>query len=230
MSANGASFLPRLESVFYAVFDVEQGPKIVSQVPEALIATSSSSGHASGASSSSLFAASPASSTPSLSDVDLPSRATSSSTLASPISQRLEARGMVSPDKRGSSVNRFLFQFDDISKYVIPPKALCGRLVICATKNHSVLGFPVRLDDESYPRNYFLYNVCFVFERTADLSCYEPVARKVSRVLTACEVCSPGRVSRLHADPSCCRKSQAFSPLLAVAQLSMRYWSSYMKI
>ncbi|RPD66360.1 NPR2-domain-containing protein [Lentinus tigrinus ALCF2SS1-7] len=204
MSHNGASFLPRLESVFYAVFDVEQGPKIVSQVPEALIATTTSSGHASGASSSTLFAASPASSTPSLPDVDLPSRAASSSTLASPLSQRLEARGMVSPDKRGNSVNRFLFQFDDISKYVIPSKALCGRLVICATRNHQILGFPVRLDDDSYPRNYFLYNLCFVFERIADLSCYEPVARKVSRVLTACEkesgfLSSPGSAPAVHA-------------------------------
>lgn len=188
MSSNGASFLPRLESVFYAVFDVEQGPKIVSQVPEALIATSSSPGHASGTSSNTLFVASPASSAPSLSEFELPSRAPSSSVLSSPISQRLDARGLLSPHKRGSSANRFLFHFDDISKYVIPPKALCGRMVICATKGHRTLGFPVRLDEESYPRNYFLYNVCFVFERTADLSCYESVARKVSRVLTTCEV------------------------------------------
>ncbi|KAI0748353.1 nitrogen permease regulator 2-domain-containing protein [Daedaleopsis nitida] len=188
MSSNGASFLPRLESVFYAVFDVEQGPKIISQVPEALIATSTSSGHASGSSSSVLFAASPATaSTPSLSDLDIPSRAPSSSILSSPISQRLDAKSLLSPQKRSGSTNRSLFHFDDISKYVIPPKSLCGRLVICATRGHRVLGFPVRLDEESYPRNYFLYNLCFVFERTADLSCYEPVARKVSRVLTACE-------------------------------------------
>ncbi|KAI1794580.1 NPR2-domain-containing protein [Ganoderma leucocontextum] len=187
MASNGASFLPRLESVFYAVFDVEQGPKIVSQVPEALIATSSSSGHASGASSNALLYASPAGSTPSLTDYDPPSRAQSRSALTSPISQRLEVKSLLSPHKRESSTSRFLFHFDDISKYVIPPKALCGRLVICATKSHRILGFPVRLDEESYPRNYFLYNVCFVFERTADLSCYEPIARKVSRVLTSCE-------------------------------------------
>ncbi|TBU49096.1 NPR2-domain-containing protein [Dichomitus squalens] len=186
MSSNGASFLPRLESVFYAVFDVEQGPKIVSQVPEALIATSpSSSGHASGTSINTLPSASPADSTPSLTEYDAPSRAPS--VLSSPITQRLEMRSLLSPHKSESVANRSLFHFDDISKYVIPPKALCGRLVICATKAHRILGFPVRLDDESYPRNYFLYNVCFVFERTADLSCYEPVARKVSRVLTACE-------------------------------------------
>ena len=189
MSSNGASFLPRLESVFYAVFDVEQGPKIVSQVPEALIATSSSSGYTSGTSTNTLFSASPAGSTPTLTEYDASSQAPSA--LPSPITQRLETRSLLSPHKPepSTTANRSLFLFDDISKYVIPPKALCGRLVICATKAHRILGFPVRLDDESYPRNYFLYNVCFVFERTADLSCYEPVARKVSRVLTACEVC-----------------------------------------
>lgn len=177
MSSNGASFLPRLESVFYAVFDVQQGPKIVSQVPEALIATSS---HGAGSSSHGALSSSSASSyTASLSDS---SRTASSSTLSSPVSRRRDSRSVSSPNKR------FLFHFDEITKYVIPPKALCGRLVICATKSHRILGFPVRLDDEDYPRNYFLYNVCFVFERTADLSCYEPVARKMSRVLTNCEV------------------------------------------
>ncbi|KAI0636749.1 NPR2-domain-containing protein [Trametes polyzona] len=185
MSSDGPSFLPRLESVFYAVFDVEQGPKIVSQVPEGLITTSSSA-HTSGTSSSTLYAASPASSTISLGDYDLPSRHPSSSALSSPTAQRPEARTQSSPNKRNTPTTRF-FNFDDISKYVIPPKALCGRLVICATKGHRILGFPVRLDEEYYPRNSFLYNVCFVFERTADLSCYEPVARKVSRVLTTCE-------------------------------------------
>jgi hypothetical protein len=37
--ADGDSFLPRIQSVFYAVFDDERGPKIVYQVPEGLIAT-----------------------------------------------------------------------------------------------------------------------------------------------------------------------------------------------
>ncbi|OJT07836.1 Nitrogen permease regulator 2 -like protein [Trametes pubescens] len=158
MSSNGASFLPRLESVFYAVFDVDLGPKIISQVPEGLIATSSSSGHASGASSSTLYTASPASSTPSLADLDPPSRHPSTSVLSSPTTQRLETRSLLSPTKSTTPGNRFFFTFDDISKYVIPPKALCGRLVICAAKSHRVLGLPVRLDEEYYPRNYFLYN------------------------------------------------------------------------
>lgn len=225
MTSNGASFLPRIESVFYAVFDVEQGPQIVSQVPEALIATSSSSGHAS---NNTLFAASPASSTSSLPDYELPSPAPS---MSSPISQRAESnRSLLSPHKRATSTNRFLFNFDDISKYVIPPKALCGRMVICATKNHRILGFPVRLDDESYPRNYFLYNLCFVFDRAADLSCYEPVARKVSRVLTNCEVCELILIANLREDLNFCnRKSHCSCRHLAAGPRFMQYWSNYMR-
>ena len=36
--ADGDSLLPRIQSVFYAEFDNDQGPKIVYQVPEGLIA------------------------------------------------------------------------------------------------------------------------------------------------------------------------------------------------
>lgn len=150
--ASTESFFPRIESVFYAVFDIRQGPKIVYQVPEGLVATgpSAGSGNSSGTPS-----------TPAT-----PSPAPGSSSLP-----------------RGSP----LFHFDDVSKYVMPQSPLCGRLVICATKKHRIIGFPVELRGP-YERNYFRYNLCFVFERHADLSCYEPVVRKVSRVLKSCEV------------------------------------------
>ncbi|KAH9952129.1 NPR2-domain-containing protein [Amylocystis lapponica] len=164
MSSSGGSFFPRVESVFYAVFDVRQGPKVVYQVPEGLISCGSST-----SSSNALYSPSPASSTLSLGD-----------------SQRLDSRHLLSPQKRSGSSNRSLFNFDDISKYVMPPSALCGRLVICTSRKHRIIGFPVELRG-SYERNYFRYNLCFVFERNADLSCYEPVVRKVSRVLTSCE-------------------------------------------
>ncbi|TFK30149.1 nitrogen permease regulator 2 [Coprinopsis marcescibilis] len=126
----GDSFLPRIQSVFYAVFDETIGPKIVYQVPEGLIA-----------------------------------------------SQTLTSNG------NGS---RTLFNFSEISMYVIPPSPLCGRLVICSTKRHRVIGFPVELTGK-YKRYYFRYNLCFVFERNADLSCYEPIVRKISRVFKSCE-------------------------------------------
>ncbi|KAG6868718.1 hypothetical protein C0993_011656 [Termitomyces sp. T159_Od127] len=131
------SFLPRIQSVFYSVFDVHQGPKIVAQVPEGLIAVPES-----------LL------------------------TPTSPVDYHREGTRSVS-----SPSGPFLFHFDDVSKYVIPPSQLCGRLVTCSTKNHRVIGFPVELKGK-YDRNYFRYNLCFVFDRSADLSCYEPIVRK----------------------------------------------------
>lgn len=95
---------------------------------------------------------------------------------------------MEAEDEPGPS--KPLFHFDDISKYVIPSSALCGRLVICTMRAYSIIGFPVALRGKQYKRNFFRYNICFVFHRTADLSCYEPIVRKIGRVLTACEVCS----------------------------------------
>ncbi|KAF5373882.1 hypothetical protein D9758_000639 [Tetrapyrgos nigripes] len=80
-----------------------------------------------------------------------------------------------------------LFHFEEISKYVIPPPALCGRLVTCTTKKHRIIGLPSQIPGKKYQRNFFRYNLCFVFERSADLSCYEPIVRKVSRVLSSCE-------------------------------------------
>ncbi|KAG5354014.1 hypothetical protein C0989_009710 [Termitomyces sp. Mn162] len=122
------SFLPRIQSVFYSVFDVQQGPKIVAQVPEGLIAVPESL-----------------------------------ATPTSPVDYHREPARSIS-----SSSGPFIFHFDDVSKYVIPPS------------------FPVELKGK-YDRNYFRYNLCFVFDRSADLSCYEPIVRKVSRVLSSCE-------------------------------------------
>jgi hypothetical protein len=181
MPSDGDSFLPRIQSVFYAVFDLRQGPKIVYQVPEGLIAVSNSGGAP--ATNSLSTSSSPAPSTP-IVDAEGATSRNSSSSLRSPARERNPS----SPQKRPSSSNRTLFNFDDISSYVIPQSALYGRLVICATRKHRIIGFPVELRGD-YKRNYFRYNLCFVFERTADLSCYEPIVRKVSRVLTTCEVC-----------------------------------------
>jgi hypothetical protein len=145
------SFLPRFQSVFYAIFDDSKGPKIISQVPEGLIAVSST-----------------------------PEVITSQSHL-------LSTSDNPPPRTRSLSANKTLFNFEDISKYVIPPRPLSGRIVICPTRNHRVIGFPVELEGK-YERNFFRFNVCFVFNRSADLSCYEPIVRKISRVLTSCEV------------------------------------------
>ncbi|KZT26401.1 NPR2-domain-containing protein [Neolentinus lepideus HHB14362 ss-1] len=180
MTPNGDSFLPRIQSVFYAIFDVRQGPKIIFQVPEALIAVSNQG----------ITASSSTLSFSSLTGLEqnLRSDPTSrASSVSIPSNHRLSF-SFNSPNKRSFSTSnpRYLFHFDDVSKFVIPPSPLCGRLVTCSTKDHRIIGFPVELLGK-YERNYFRYNLCFVFERQADLSCYEPIVRKIARVFTACE-------------------------------------------
>ncbi|KAE8257066.1 hypothetical protein A4X13_0g2596 [Tilletia indica] len=56
------------------------------------------------------------------------------------------------------------------------------------TRNYKILGFPVFLSDESrYARNDFRFNMCFVFDASADTRPYEPVVRKIARILTGLE-------------------------------------------
>jgi nitrogen permease regulator 2-like protein len=167
MAGDGASFLPRLKSVFYAHFDPHRGPEIAYQVPEGLIASSAwpISGGAS----------------------PIPSGSSRASSIVFVHPDRSESRIKSSPHKNSISSSRTLLNFDDISKYIIAQSPLCGRLVTCTAGTYKVLGFPVQLSGQ-YERNYFRFNVCFVFDAGADLSCYEPVVRKVNRVLTACEV------------------------------------------
>lgn len=74
------------------------------------------------------------------------------------------------------------------SDYAIPREDLCGHLVTICTKRHKVLGCPIALASPLYPRNIFLFNVAFVFDRDAELAAYEPLVRKTARVLRSLEV------------------------------------------
>ncbi|KAF5389804.1 hypothetical protein D9757_003726 [Collybiopsis confluens] len=193
------TFLPRIQSVFYAGFDLVTGPKIICQVPESLIAVPQPI---------------PAANFPSLpptpsSEDPSPLHATASrnSTLSaavSPTELRPNSRSFSLSQGKQPASSQVLFNFEEISKYVIPGPALCGRLVICSTKRHRIIGFPSQLRGGKYQRNFFRFNLCFVFERIADLSCYEPIVRKISRVLASWEeesgfLSAPGNDAAIHA-------------------------------
>ncbi|KAJ3796946.1 nitrogen permease regulator 2-domain-containing protein [Lentinula aff. detonsa] len=181
------TFLPRIESVFYAGFDLVAGPKIICQVPEGLIAVPQP------VPSSTFPSLPPTPSSESTPSPSLPplhaaaSRNSSLSAVVSPTEMRPNSRNFSSPQGKVSNNQAPLFNFEEVSKLVIPGPALCGRLVICSTKKHRIMGFPSQLRGGKYQRNFFRFNICFVFERTADLSCYEPIVRKISRVLASCE-------------------------------------------
>ncbi|KZV95885.1 NPR2-domain-containing protein [Exidia glandulosa HHB12029] len=190
------TFLPRIVSVFYAIFHEKHGHQIVYQVPEGLIAI--------GAPAQSSTAPAPRHSTPntpaspvfsdnqsvrraessrsrSPAESPDPSFATSSSTRSSPQKH---------PTTSSLATSAALFDFPSISTYVLPPPELCGRLLTISVRSHAVLGFPVRVEGHgTYSRTFFQYNVCFVFDgaRSAELAPYEAVVRKVGRVLASCE-------------------------------------------
>ncbi|KIJ26415.1 hypothetical protein M422DRAFT_785263 [Sphaerobolus stellatus SS14] len=219
MRDNDDSFLPQIESVFYATFHETRGTIIQYQVPEGLIAQSTlAASHGSSqpqiartsTSNSSLRGENIhtiASSPPTLITTEVPRKSPSpihrlssgststleSSAPSSPVSYRSRPpHASTSPFKSNRPINHPsstapILNFADISRFVIPHQGMCGRLVICSTQKHRVIGFPVCLEGPKYPRVHFRYNLCFVFERTADLSCYEPVVRKIARVLMACE-------------------------------------------
>lgn len=199
----GDSFLPRIQSVFYAIFDLREGPKIVYQVPEGLIACSSSAlaftngdtgCHPATPSTETLPTTPLTATAPPGENIQTRNSSTSFASPTEPHRPGGRTIQAVSPHKRSHSSQRTLFNFDDISMFVIPSPALCGRLVTFSTRRHRIIGFPVELKGK-YERNYFRYNLCFVFDREADLSCYEPVVRKISRVLKACEVSVPEAVT-----------------------------------
>ncbi|GJJ06083.1 hypothetical protein Clacol_000272 [Clathrus columnatus] len=241
------TFLPHIESVFYAIFHEKRGPQILYQVPEGLITQGSGSTTfpsltlpgpirspvsgpqptsrtfetsitgGSTKSLSSVYAAANIDNSTGLAKFrDSPSpvqqinnssssnAAFDSSAPPSPASYRSphqkhtnantkigHVSAIVSPQnvsqRTGNIVITPLFDFSDVSRFVIPAQDMCGRLVICSTQRHRVIGFPICLEADKYERVHFRYNLCFVFDRDADLSCYEPIVRKIARVLMACE-------------------------------------------
>lgn len=90
-----------------------------------------------------------------------------------------------------------LLDFALISDYVIPKKALVGKLVSFLTTGrderqteYRVMGFPCVLSGEGgkYVRNEYMWNLCFVFEANCSLEAFEPVVRKCARILRSAEV------------------------------------------
>lgn len=73
-----------------------------------------------------------------------------------------------------------LFNFTDISSYVIPPYELCNRPLSVSSSGHRVLGFPVSLESSKYERNRFTFNVCFVCDETEDSGSWEHVVSKTA--------------------------------------------------
>ncbi|WVQ85332.1 hypothetical protein IAT38_007497 [Cryptococcus sp. DSM 104549] len=161
------SFLPQVVGLFYATFDPTLGPIVLHQVPENLVSHSTSTEDSRSRSHSRSRSRS------------RPSRFASPSPSPSPTAQRT------------------LLNFAPISEYVIPKKALHGRLVTLLTNGfddedaveYRVMGFPNVMQGEGgrYMRNEYMWNLCFVFHASSSLEAFEPIVRKCARILRSAE-------------------------------------------
>ncbi|RUS23469.1 nitrogen permease regulator 2 [Endogone sp. FLAS-F59071] len=87
--------------------------------------------------------------------------------------------------------SKTLINFEAISEYIIPKNELCERLVTILMPNYKIMGYPMNIwDPNKYftTRNELRFNLCFVFEREAETSSYEPVVRKMAKVLQELEI------------------------------------------
>ncbi|KAF9961791.1 Nitrogen permease regulator 2 [Modicella reniformis] len=80
-----------------------------------------------------------------------------------------------------------LVDFDSISEFLIPKVELCSKLVTISTPTYKVVGFPINLEHKKFERNALIFNLVFIFDKDAETSSYEPVVRKMARVLKALE-------------------------------------------
>ncbi|CAO3680857.1 unnamed protein product [Umbelopsis ramanniana] len=83
-----------------------------------------------------------------------------------------------------------IIDFEAISEYIITKEQLNGRLVSVCNNNYKVMGVPVCITDHvryKLLRNEYRFNLCFVFERDAETSSYEPIVQKMATVLEVLE-------------------------------------------
>lgn len=74
---------------------------------------------------------------------------------------------------------------DKVSNYVIPKVQLQRCFISISLNNLKILGFPIRIDNKSYVRNAFYFNLCFVFDPAKRTFGHEPIIRKCAEYLVS---------------------------------------------
>lgn len=78
--------------------------------------------------------------------------------------------------------------FDAVSVYIIPKEQLDSCIITVNVLGHKITGYPVRISHEKYPRNFLIFNLCFVCDSDARTVQYELVVRKLAEHLVTLEV------------------------------------------
>lgn len=79
-------------------------------------------------------------------------------------------------------------EFDMMSDYIVTDEDLCHRFVHLSALEKVFVGFPVRMESKKYHRNFLLFNLGLVLDQGADASKYEPLIRKLARIIKVLEL------------------------------------------
>ncbi|XP_055628771.1 GATOR complex protein NPRL2 isoform X2 [Toxorhynchites rutilus septentrionalis] len=77
--------------------------------------------------------------------------------------------------------------FDSIRFFIIPKPQLQRCTLTVNALGHKVIGYPVRIDHQRYPRNAFYFNLCFVCDSWAQTVQYEAAVKKLSEYMLMME-------------------------------------------
>jgi nitrogen permease regulator 2 len=73
-----------------------------------------------------------------------------------------------------------LFDFQAISRLIIPSQEFCDRLLTVCINHYRVISFPVCVENPKYERNEFIFNFALVLDESEDFSGYAAIVRKLA--------------------------------------------------
>ncbi|KAJ5444383.1 Nitrogen permease regulator [Penicillium daleae] len=94
--------------------------------------------------------------------------------------------GAIVPSSTAPAQPLFL-TFSDVSFFVIPRQELCGNLLQVCINGYRILGYPICMKSDRYPRNEFIFNFCIVLAEEEDFSQYKSVVQKLADLMHALE-------------------------------------------
>ncbi|KPJ10312.1 Nitrogen permease regulator 2-like protein [Papilio machaon] len=77
--------------------------------------------------------------------------------------------------------------FDSLSTFIIPKPILQKKNITFNAPAHKILGYPIYLKSPRYPRNVYVFNLCFVCDNWSRTVQYEPVVKKLGEHLITLE-------------------------------------------
>lgn len=77
--------------------------------------------------------------------------------------------------------------FDSLKNYIIPKPQLCHRLLTLKYANYRIVSYPVAINNSLYARNYFRFNLVFVFQYDCQTSPYESAIMRLGKMFRSLE-------------------------------------------